>query len=107
MSELSIAKAAAQALGLIGKPAKPAEIYQKIIERGYYQFHTEKPVTAVRIAIERQCEATERTDKRGAVLFTKVAPGTFALLGGFNHKAGVSPAAMITVVRKSRLRRLT
>lgn len=68
-AETTILEAAQQALLLIGRPASVDEIYQAIINNGFYTFNTPTPEHVLRTTIRRHTKNVERVDSSDAVLF--------------------------------------
>ncbi len=79
-AERTIAEAARIALQKLGKPGSVAEIYQKIIELGLYEFNTPTPEHVLQTEIRRKTIGVERVDLSGDVFFKMIGDELYEVM---------------------------
>lgn len=80
MISRTIAKAAIDALDLLGKAAFITDIYNVIIERNLYNFGARDPKAVLRITLDRHCINKKFNVMHQSRFFKKLADGRYELL---------------------------
>src|SRR5690242_9019087 len=77
MPELTINEAILSVMKEAGSPLTPAEAYERIVAKGLYEFHAQRPLSVVIAQIRRHCKDLEFPTAAPTKLFGLSPDGKF------------------------------
>lgn len=101
MISKTIVEAAIRALQLLGRSAMVSEIYEIIVQQGFYEFGAKDPKSVIRITLDRHCTNKSISFMHQIRYFRKVIDGRYELISNNTKISSIDEEIKAEDVEKS------